>query len=107
MEECVNNPRKISLAAGILYLITFISIPTLALYGHVHELNYIIGPGPDTPVIFGGILELIMALACIGTAIALYPVVNRLHTPAVCFPTIFRNGLRSGLHKSVLEKQIV
>jgi hypothetical protein len=73
----VNNNRKTSLAAGILYLITFISIPTLALYGHVHELNYITGPGPDTPVVFGGILEIIMALACIGTAVALYPVIKR------------------------------
>jgi hypothetical protein len=73
----VNNHRKYSLAAGILYLITFVSIPTLALYGPVHDPNFIVGPGPDTPVILGGILEIIVALACIGTAVALYPVVKR------------------------------
>jgi Domain of unknown function (DUF4386) len=73
----MNNNRKHSLGAGILYLITFVSIPTLALYSHVHELNYIVGPGPDTPVILGGILEIIVALAGIGTAVALYPVVKR------------------------------
>jgi len=27
--------RKTSLAAGVLYLLTFVSIPTLALYGSV------------------------------------------------------------------------
>src|SRR5437667_9664834 len=69
--------RKTSLAAGALYLLTFVSIPTLALYVPVHASNYILGPGPDTGVIFGGILEMIVALACIGTAVALYPVVKR------------------------------
>jgi hypothetical protein len=71
------SSRKIAIAAGGLYLLTFISIPSLALYGAVHDPNYIVSPGPDTPAIFGGILEMIVALACIGTAIALYPVVKR------------------------------
>ena len=70
--------RKTALVAGVLYLITFISIPTLALYGPVRtDPGYIAGPGPDTAVIFGGILEIIVALACIGTGVALYPVVKR------------------------------
>jgi len=69
--------RKTALVAGVLYVLTFVSIPTLALYGQVHDPNYIIGPGPDTPVIVGGVLEVIVALAGIGTAVALYPVVKR------------------------------
>ncbi|MET0865260.1 MAG: DUF4386 domain-containing protein [Nakamurella sp.] len=69
--------RKTSLAAGVLYIITFVSIPTLALYGPVKEPDYIIGGGPDTSVMIGGILEMIVALACIGTAVVLYPVVRR------------------------------
>jgi hypothetical protein len=73
----MDSLRKTALAAGVLYLITFISIPTLALYVPVHDPNYIVGPGPDTSVLFGGILEMIVALAGIGTAIALYPVVKR------------------------------
>jgi hypothetical protein len=32
----------------------------------VHEADYIVGRGPDTPVIFGGVPEVIVALACIG-----------------------------------------
>jgi Domain of unknown function (DUF4386) len=70
--------RKTALAAGMLYLITFISIPTLALYGPVRtDPRYIMGQGPDTAVIFGGVLEIIVALACIGTGVALYPVIKR------------------------------
>jgi hypothetical protein len=71
------SSRKIALAAGVLYLLTFVSIPTLSLYAPVHDPNYIAGPGPDTPLILGGILEIIVALAGIGTAVALYPVVKR------------------------------
>ena len=69
--------RRTALIAGALYLLTFASIPTLALYLPVLDPNYIVGPGPDTPTIVGGILEVVVALACIGTAIALYPVVKR------------------------------
>ena len=69
--------RKNSLIAGAFYLLTFVSIPTLALYAPVRDPNYIVGPGPDGGVLFGAILELIVALAGIGTAIALYPVVKR------------------------------
>jgi len=73
----MDSLRKTALVAGLLYLITFVSIPTLALYGPVHDPNYIVGPGPDTSVLFGGILEMIVAFAGIGTAIALFPVVKR------------------------------
>jgi hypothetical protein len=70
--------RKTALVAGVLYLITFISIPTLALYGPVlSDPNYVTGPGPDTAIIIGGILEVIVGLAGVGTAVVLYPVVKR------------------------------
>jgi hypothetical protein len=37
------------------YLPTFVtSIPALALYGSVHNPDYVIGPGPDTGVLWGG-----------------------------------------------------
>jgi hypothetical protein len=70
--------RKISLAGGILYLLTFVSMPIGFLYYSVlNDPNYIVGSGPDTPIIIGGILEIIVALAGIGTAVALYPVLKR------------------------------
>jgi hypothetical protein len=73
----MTSTRKISLTAGLLYLLTFVSIPTLFLYSAVRGANYIAGSGPDTRVFIGVILEMIVALACIGTAAALYPVVKR------------------------------
>jgi hypothetical protein len=72
----MNAQRKTSLVAGILYLLTFVSIPTLALYGPIHEPNYMLGTGPDTAVIIGNILEIIVALTGIGTAVVLYPVLK-------------------------------
>lgn len=72
-----SRSRRISLAAGALYLITFLSLPAAALYNTVRQPNYVTGPGPDNAIILGGILEIIVALACIGTAVALYPAVKR------------------------------
>ena len=72
------SSRRISLAAGLLYLLTFVSIPIGFLYNSVlNDPNYIVGSGPDAPVIIGGILEIIVALAGIGTAVVLYPVVKK------------------------------
>ena len=73
----MTSSRKASLTAGTFYLLTFVSIPTLSLYSQVHDPNYIVGPGPDTSIIIGAILEWIVALSGIGTAIALYPVVKK------------------------------
>jgi len=73
----MDSLRKTSLVAGAFYLLTFVSIPTLFLYLPVHDPKYIVGPGPDTGVLFGGILEIIVALAGIGTTVALYPVLKR------------------------------
>jgi len=73
----LKSTRNISLVAGVLYLLTFVSIPTLALYSPVHDPNYIVGSGPDTPIIIGGILEIIVALAGIGTAVVLFPLLKK------------------------------
>ena len=69
--------RKIALAGGILYLLTFIAVPQFLLYTTVRDPNYLVGPGPDTGVITGGILEIIVALAGIATAVALFPALKR------------------------------
>jgi Domain of unknown function (DUF4386) len=73
----MSSLRKTALVAGVFYLLTFVSIPTLGLYRSVRGPNYIVGPGPDAPVILGAFLEMIVALACIGTAVTLYPVLKR------------------------------
>jgi hypothetical protein len=73
----MSSLRKTALVAGVFYLLTFVSIPTLALYGSVRGPNFLAGSGSDTPVIIGAILEMIVALAGIGTAVTLYPVLKR------------------------------
>jgi hypothetical protein len=76
----MNSLRKTALVAGALYLITFAtSIPARILFAPVrNDPNYILGPGvADTQVLFAGLLDVLLAFACIGTAIALYPVVKR------------------------------
>jgi hypothetical protein len=97
----MNSLRKTSLAAGVFYLLTFVSIPTLALYSSVRAPNFVVGPGPDTPVFVGAVLEMVVALAGIGTAVALYPVVKR-QGPAralgfVASRTLEAAGLTAGI----------
>jgi Domain of unknown function (DUF4386) len=74
----MDSRRKTSLFAGIFYLITFISIPTLGLYGSMKtDRDFITSSGSSTGVLWGAFLEVIVALAGIGTAVTLFPVVKR------------------------------
>jgi hypothetical protein len=70
--------RRTACAAGILYLITFVSIPTLALYQGVRgQADFVLGAGSDTGVLWAALSEVFVALAGIGTAVVLYPVAKR------------------------------
>jgi hypothetical protein len=65
---------------GVLYLITFVtSIPALALYQPVldHPVGYIAGAGHDTQILFAALLELLLIIANIGTAVVIFPIVRR------------------------------
>jgi Domain of unknown function (DUF4386) len=73
----MSSLRRTALVAGVFYLITFVSIPTLFLYGPVKEIDYISSSGSDTGVLVGCFLEILVAIAGIGTAITLFPVVKR------------------------------
>jgi hypothetical protein len=76
------NPRKIARVAGVLFLITYItSIPAaFFLYPPVLDNpNYIVGAGADTSVRLGALLELILVVANIGTAVVLWPVLKRVN----------------------------
>ena len=74
----MTSTRKTALVAGVCYLITFVSVPTLALYRPVlsHQ-DWIISSSGHTGILVGGFLEVIVALAGIGSAVTLYPVVKR------------------------------
>jgi hypothetical protein len=83
--------RKVALAGGVLYLITFAaSIPQLKLFANVIDdpTGYISSPGSNTALQWGSLLEIITAAAGVGTAIALYPVTRRVsRTAAIGFVT--------------------
>ena len=74
--------RRTAVIAGIFYLLTFVSIPTLALYRPVKGANYVLGSGSDTSAIVGGLLEIIVAVAGIGTAVVLFPLLKKQNESA-------------------------
>jgi len=61
---------------GVLYLITFItSIPALLLYQPMLDdpVGYIAGAGQNNQILFGALLELLLIIANIGTAVVIFP----------------------------------
>ena len=70
--------RRTSLVAGIFYVVTFVSIPSIPIYNNsVKSKDFIISSGADTGALWACLLEVIVALAGIGTAVTLFPVVRR------------------------------
>ncbi len=77
--------RKVALAAGVLYLITFAaSIPQLKLYADIvaDPAGFVSGSGSNTAVLWGSFDEVITALSGVGTAIALYATNRRVSRAA-------------------------
>jgi hypothetical protein len=70
-------PRKTAFWAGFFYILTFVSIPTLSLYQPIHEPNYLLSNANDHKIVIGGILEIIVALCGIITAVILYTVFRK------------------------------
>ena len=77
----MSSLRRTALVAGILYLVTFVaSIPAVFLLAPVlDDPSYIVSAGADTQVTAGAFLDLVNALACIGTAVALFSVLSLEH----------------------------
>jgi hypothetical protein len=73
------SARKTALVVGVLFIVTFItSIPALILYGPViDDARYVLGAGADPRIFAGAFLELLLAIANIGTAVFLFPVIKR------------------------------
>ena len=70
--------RKTAFVAGFLYLITYLAIPTIALYGPVlSDPAFIVSSGSHTGVLWGAVFELIVAFAIVGTGVVLFPVLRR------------------------------
>jgi hypothetical protein len=71
--------RRTARIAGVFFVITFVaSIPALLLCEPLlKHSNYILGSGADTSVALGALLEILLAIANIATAVVLYPIVKR------------------------------
>jgi Domain of unknown function (DUF4386) len=65
---------------GVLYLLTFVtSIPALLLYEPAlrDPVGYIAGGGHDKRILLGALLELLLIIANIGTAVVIVPIMRR------------------------------
>ncbi|MCX4099179.1 DUF4386 domain-containing protein [Nocardia sp. alder85J] len=93
-----NTMRRSAFAAGALYLVTFVtSIPTLRLYAPVREhADFVLGVGNSASVRWGALLEVVLALACAGTAVALFPATRR-HSVTAAIGFVCSRLLEAGL----------
>ncbi len=76
------DPRKTAKIAGWLFIITFVtSIPAaLILYPSLLDHpRYIVGAGADNRIVLGALLEMILIVANIGSAVVLFPILKRQH----------------------------
>jgi Domain of unknown function (DUF4386) len=76
----MDSNRRTALVTGVLFIITFVtSIPAaLLLYAPVlDDANYVVGAGADTGVALGALLEVLLIIANVGTAVALFPILKR------------------------------
>lgn len=74
------DSQRIARIFGLLYLVTFVtSIPALILFQPVLDdpVGYVANGGSDNRILFGALLELILIIANIGTAVVIYPLVKR------------------------------
>lgn len=65
---------------GVLYLVTFVtSIPALALYEPAlrHPVAFVAGSGNVNEIYLGALLELLLVIANIGTAVVIVPIMRR------------------------------
>jgi hypothetical protein len=69
--------------AGVLYVITFVSIPTLWLYKPAKDhADFVLGAGSTSGVMVGALSEVIVGLAGTATAVVLFPVLKRQNESA-------------------------
>lgn len=75
----MTRDRRLAFIAGALYLLTVVtSIPALALKDPVLRDPRLLASGGASALQSAALLEMVLALACIGTAVALFPVLRRV-----------------------------
>jgi hypothetical protein len=112
----VPSTRTIAAVTGVLFLITFItSIPAAFVFSPpvLTDPTYIISAGADMGVKLGALLEVILVVANIGTAVVLYPLLKRQNhivalgyvTARVVESTIIAVGILSLLSVVTLRQE--
>ena len=80
-EAGMTSNRRISLTAGVLFLVTYVtSIPALYLFQPVldHPAAYIAGSGADNNrILLGAALELTLIVANVASGVVLFPILKR------------------------------
>jgi hypothetical protein len=65
---------------GAWFLGTFIAIPAFFFYDPIlNHANYVVGSGDDIRVAVGALLEILLAIAGIATAVVIFPIVKRVN----------------------------
>jgi hypothetical protein len=78
----MTRDQKRARVFGVLYLITFAtSITAALLYAPMldHPVAFVAGAGDDKQVLFGALLELLLIIANIGTAVVIVPIMRRFN----------------------------
>ena len=78
----MTRDQKRARVFGVLYLITFAtSITAALLYVPMldHPVAFVAGAGNDKQVLFGALLELLLIIANIGTAVVIVPIMRRFN----------------------------
>ncbi|MGY1551609.1 DUF4386 domain-containing protein [Microbacterium sp. A588] len=75
----MSNSRRVALTAGTLYLLTVVvSIPALALKEPtLTDPGVLAAVGGEIAMLWSVLLEIVLVVACIGTAVVLYPFIRR------------------------------
>lgn len=92
------STRKFAIAAGVCYLITHVtSVSAPALYGAIlNSAGYLTNSSPGVGVPLGALMDVICAMANIGTAVALFPVVKR-HNEGLALGYVGLRTLEAGV----------
>jgi hypothetical protein len=92
------SPQRAARIIGVLFLLTFVtSIGAYALYGSVlDDTHWVLGGGSDTEIRVGALLEVLLVVANIGTAVVLYPILRRYQ------PTLALGWVASRIVESTL-----
>jgi hypothetical protein len=80
VEVGINDDQRHARIFGVLFIITFLtSIPALALFQPVLDdpAAYIAGGGKDNQIYLGVLLEFLLILANVGTAVVVFPILRR------------------------------